>query len=360
MKKGKYLIVLHVVGWLLFLLLPIAVVSSLPEMPFQDQESRNNPYLFFFILFGALLVFFYLNAFALLPKLFFNNRKMAYWLSIGLSLLLFLFISVQIAELIKPQFKFPNHFTPPPESPEFRMQLESMPTDGLKMVMPTLLFLFIWAISSLLHIIGRYQHERERNREMAMEQKVSELSYLKAQIHPHFLFNSLNSIYALAISQHTETADAIVKLSDIMRYVTQDAGALLVPLEKEIDYLSNYIDLQQLRCNDKVELQYSVKGDLKNHQIAPLLLISFIENAFKYGISNHEPSQIRIHIRVHEGTLDMLVGNSIHPSFENSDGTATGLHNTSRRLELQYPNKYQLTINQQPQYYEIHLFLQLI
>ena len=121
---------------------------------------------------------------------------------------------------------------------------------------------------------------------LAEKEKVNaELSYLKAQINPHFLFNTLNSIYSLAIEKSDYTATAVVKLSSMMRYVITDASHKFVPLEKEINYISNYIELQKLRIDSSIKLMYTVTGDISDKKIAPLVLISFIENAFKYGVN---------------------------------------------------------------------------
>lgn len=170
----------------------------------------------------------------------------------------------------------------------------------------------------------------------------TEINFLKSQINPHFLFNTLNGIYSLAHIQSPQTETAILKLSDLMRYVLYESGTEKVELAKDIQYISNYIDLQRLRLSSKVTIQYEVKGDFQGYHIAPLLLISFIENAFKHGISYTNSSFIEIGIFVFEETLTLVVENPVvkNNSFEGG----MGLKNARRRLELLYPGKHSLNI----------------
>jgi two-component system LytT family sensor kinase len=170
----------------------------------------------------------------------------------------------------------------------------------------------------------------------------TEISFLKSQINPHFLFNTLNGIYSLAHVQSPQTETAILKLSDLMRYVLYECPTEKVELAKDIQYISNYIDLQRLRLSSKVTIQYELKGNFEGHYIAPLLLISFIENAFKHGISYTNSSFIQIEIGVFEETLTLFVENPVvkNNSFEGG----MGLKNARRRLELLYPEKHSLNI----------------
>ncbi|WP_394766895.1 sensor histidine kinase [Ferruginibacter sp.] len=221
-----------------------------------------------------------------------------------------------------------------------------------------LYFVIIWFLSSIICLAHRYRQMEQRNKEMKVQQLNAELSYLKAQINPHFLFNTLNNIYSLAICENEQTPEAILKLSAIMRYVTDDATADTVPLQKEIDYLQNYIALQQLRSNNKLEIKFTISGDLQHNKIAPLLLINFIENAFKYGVSNHLPCYVDIEIFILNNNITLKVNNKIISGIV-TESTATGANNTLRRLELQYPNKHSLQINDQDHLYKIILQINL-
>jgi LytS/YehU family sensor histidine kinase len=185
----------------------------------------------------------------------------------------------------------------------------------------------------------------------------AEINFLKSQINPHFLFNTLNGIYSLAHNQSNQTEKAILKLSDLMRYVLYESGTEKVELAKDIQYLTNYVDLQRLRLSSKITIQYNVKGDLDGYYIAPLLLISFIENAFKHGISYTNSSFIQIEVSVFEETLTLFVENPIVET--NSFAGGVGLKNVTRRLDLLYPEKHSLNIVNNGHLHVVNLKLNL-
>jgi two-component system LytT family sensor kinase len=186
---------------------------------------------------------------------------------------------------------------------------------------------------------------RNQNEKKALENANlnAEVSLLKSQINPHFLFNTLNGLYSLAHAKSDHTEHAILKLSDILRYVLYDSAIEKIDLAKDIEYISNYIHLQRLRVSKKVTIHYEVQGNMEGLTIAPLLLITFIENAFKYGVSYMHASTINISITVFEETLTLIATNTV---FENNtfDAGGIGLKNARRRLDLLYPGKYLLDI----------------
>lgn len=216
------------------------------------------------------------------------------------------------------------------------------------------IFFLVGSISTLISISIQ---TASRLHQVENDQLQAELRQLKAQIQPHFLFNTLNSIYALAIRQDEHTADTIVKLSEFMRYIIRDAHQDKVALTKEVNYITNYIDLQKARLRDAVLVDYRLEGEGQSLEIAPLLLFSFIENAFKYGVSPEEESRIEIHLRIEETSLSLKVANKKVDvsSFETSTGV--GLQNTRERLRLLYPNAHQLTIDDSPTDFCVHLHL---
>jgi LytS/YehU family sensor histidine kinase len=215
------------------------------------------------------------------------------------------------------------------------------------------LFLAVFFFSLILRISNRWrQSEREKLN--------AELSYLKAQINPHFLFNTLNSIYSLAIEKSDQTPAAIVKLSGMMRYVISDAGHHLVSLSKEIEYLHNYIELQKVRFGNAVSLSFKVTGVYAGEQIAPLILISFVENAFKHGINAAEDSDIRIEINITSHQLHFTsFNNKVTIQKMPEDRGGLGIDNTKKRLELLYPGRHTLEITDDPLYFSVSLLLQL-
>ncbi|HMN32756.1 MAG TPA: sensor histidine kinase [Chitinophagaceae bacterium] len=193
------------------------------------------------------------------------------------------------------------------------------------------------------------------------EKLINELSYLKAQINPHFLFNTLNSIYSLAIEKSEHTPAAIVTLSSMMRYAISDTTAKFVPLEKEINYINDYIKLQKIRLGDTVILNCSIDGDLEGKQIAPLLLIPFIENAFKHGVNPEESSQIDIQISVSDYYLYLQVFNLKVPhKVQTQLKSGFGLENGRKQLKLLYPNKHSFKIENKNLSFTVTIKIQLI
>jgi len=172
----------------------------------------------------------------------------------------------------------------------------------------------------------------------------AELLQLKAQIHPHFLFNTLNSIYALVIRRDDRAADTLIKLSEFLRYMIRDAHHQHVPLEKETTYITNYIDLQRARLRDSVHIDYKQDGGVAGKSIAPLLLFSFIENAFKHGVNPDEPSAISITLTITGKTLRLVVVNNKVNVNSMVISTGIGLKNAKERLRLLYPDTHLLTM----------------
>jgi len=192
------------------------------------------------------------------------------------------------------------------------------------------------------------------------EKLKAELSYFKAQINPHFLFNTLNSIYSLAIQKEENTADAIVKLSGLMRYVISDASHDFVTLDKEISYINDYIELQKLRYGQTVEIDYTPCNPRPGMMIAPLLLIPFIENAFKYGINPESLSRIEITMQLKQSELHLHVYNQ--KAFSRDDSEAVGglgMKNTRQRLSLLYPDKQKLFIENTKTDFTVDLYIDL-
>lgn len=190
--------------------------------------------------------------------------------------------------------------------------------------------------------------------------------FLRSQINPHFLFNALNTIYGTAIQEKAErTSEGIEKLADMMRFMLQENMQEKIPLSREIDYLKNYIDLQKLRTdpNPNVKIQTTIEPPASNVQVSPMLLIPFVENAFKHGISLREPSHISITLEIKENTLYFDVYNSKHPRQENDpeeNKNGIGLNNVKQRLQLVYANKHKLMIRETTKEFFVHLTMELI
>ncbi len=218
--------------------------------------------------------------------------------------------------------------------------------------------LFFMLLSTSVYVISSNFKNREDRKSLENEKLNAELSFLKSQINPHFLFNSLNNIYSLAYQKSEKTPEAILKLSEIMRYMLYESNEGVVLLEEEINYLKNYIELQKLRFKERVYVDLHVAIDEPNHRIMPLLLISFLENAFKHGVSTDANKPIRIDINVQNGRLHFNAENA--KSQLNKDRTkGVGLTNLKRRLQLGYPGKHTINIVESESYYSSELFIYL-
>lgn len=208
----------------------------------------------------------------------------------------------------------------------------------------------------------QYWYQNERSKEQLAQEKLgAELQLLKSQLHPHFLFNTLNNLYALTLEKAKTAPEVVLKLSALLNYMLYDCNVNLVSLEKEISYLKNYIQLEQIRYGNRLDLVVDISGDLQNKKIAPLLLIPFVENSFKHGVSQAAKAPwIKLHIWVKQQELIFQLENSLPPS-EPSQADYTkgiGLKNVKRRLALLYPNEHELSI-QTEDTFSIHLKLQL-
>ncbi len=221
-----------------------------------------------------------------------------------------------------------------------------------KLFMPFMLVAIIVLAQSTIRLFN----ERKQIRQEKLE---AELAMLKSQINPHFFFNSLNSIYHLTLTNDERAPQAVIRLSDMMRYVLTDARAERVSVNQEIEYINQYIELQRSRIPKFTKIDYRVSLDDNDVKIAPLLLISFIENAFKYGISSNFESIIQVHISLQNSSLNLFVKNEIHNNLQNTYGTASGIINVKKRLEGIYPKNYSLEINQAENQYIVSLCINL-
>ncbi len=200
-------------------------------------------------------------------------------------------------------------------------------------------------------------------REMQARQVQSELALLKHQIHPHFLFNTLNNLYALA-RRHEDPrlAEGLARLARLLRYTVEDAQGEQVPLDRELEQLRAYVELQRLRFapEDPVDIRLQVQGEVGTQLVAPMLLIPFVENAFKHAPSLLQAVRIHIGLWIGERSLDFWVENTVNPQRRNLDSTpGIGLPNVQRRLELLFPDRHRLEIQEKPGLFRIELHLEL-
>lgn len=210
-------------------------------------------------------------------------------------------------------------------------------------------------------LIKDYLQTQRRLTEIAQEKADTELKFLKSQINPHFLFNSLNAIYFLIDKENTEARKTLLQFADLLRYQLYDCNADTIAIETEVAYLQDYIRLQKLRKDTNYEVAVDVKSEIKGFKIVPLLLIPFVENAFKH-ISHHQNGNNFVHVELSRsnGTFVFSVENSKENQLQKTlIPGGIGLNNVKRRLELLYPDKHQLKIHNEDDIFKVELELRV-
>jgi two-component system, LytTR family, sensor kinase len=223
------------------------------------------------------------------------------------------------------------------------------------------LVVFICLASGARFAVDWFENQQLKN-ELEKQNRLSEAALLRSQINPHFLFNTLNNIYSLAYKQDQNTPAAILKLSELMRYMLHEAGEEKVSLAKEVGYIHNYIELQKLRIKNPLQVNFEIQGDYRAQVITPMLLIPFVENAFKHGVSAYNPSEIKFSLQIDSQILKFTAENAIINLQLVNNGTTEkgiGLQNLQKRLKLLYPEKHAIEINRSQEKYFVSLTLNL-
>jgi len=222
----------------------------------------------------------------------------------------------------------------------------------------------VGAVSTLAKILSDWlRHERDR-KELETQTMQSELRFLKSQINPHFLFNTLNSLYALTLKKSDSAPEVVIKLSEMMRYMLYECNERRVPLRKEVQYIQNYLALERLRQGQNSKIEFELKGVINEQQIAPLMFTPFLENSFKHGLNNQlAHGYVRIRLDVEKQKVQLQIENSkppMKPVMNHAKPSGgIGLVNVRRRLDLIYPDRYNLQVHDQPNTYTVNLELDL-
>ncbi len=322
----------HVLAWLLLFSLPVLFHRE------ENSQKINWSHLYAaksVVINSCWIAFFYLNANLLVPRLFSRKKAGIYLLTlIGLFGLFILLIS-----LIFPDPK------------------KGFRTEILFTIFP---FLFIWAMSTVYRIVTDKVHTDQLFKERENENLKTELSFLRSQVSPHFLFNVLNNMVAMARLKSDLLEPSLIRLSGLMRYMLYESDEDKVPLAKELDYVASYIELQKLRFARPVDIR--MKADEPQQQaIEPMLLIPFIENAFKHGTGLVTEPVIDISLTLSGDELFFHVKNKFSPeALQAKDKTAgIGLANVVRRLNLLYANRHEIRIGKQDGWFTVYLHLKL-
>lgn len=206
--------------------------------------------------------------------------------------------------------------------------------------------------------ITDWYHTRHRQQALEKEKSAAELTFLRSQLNPHFLFNSINDIYSLTYQQSEQAPAALLKLSDILRYMLREGREDTMPLQSEVKYLENVVELQRISTKRAACINFSIEGYIGTQKIATLLLIAFVENAFKHGLLTDPENPIDIHLFATDASIQFSVRNKKN-RHQKDKMPGIGLSNVRRRLELIYPDRHSLVINDGAEIYTLTLMLQL-
>ena len=363
MKKGLF-IVLQIALWIMFCMIPILFAP--PFMAGHRHPALESPLNFVFIFFIKNIKFillFYIHYLILIPKFFVTKKYNIYF---GLLILLFALV-ITFPMLTEGLISYIRHEGGPPFGASFGEGHPNMHRhhhgpwpdghrpprfiggeNGIHFFMSMIVTL----IPLFLTVYRKWLKAQNEKTEM-------ELAFLKSQINHHFLFNSLNSIYVLSLQNNPKASPSIHSLSFIMRYILDESVKEKTKLGKELEYLHHYIELQRLRLNAKVMLKFSVTGESNELEISPMILIPFIENCFKHGLSTVGNCEICISITITGNQLHLYTKNEIFESHP-STNIGIGTKNVVKRLDFDYPNKYELDAKREGENYIVNLNLTLI
>lgn len=337
---------MHLFFWAFLIALPILLG---PNTNSNNPEEIRRSYFWIFYMTSFTVInipFFYLNTEVLLPKLLRAKGVIIYLLTLIGAIVFMLWVHEELFRWVYAHF-FPGNHTG-----------GGARRGGLMRMIFQLLFYA--AIGTSYRLISDRMKEDEQVKEQENERLKSELSFLRSQISPHFMFNVLNSVVSLSRRKPEMVEPVVVKLSELMRYMIYETNDSIVPILKELTYLESYIDLQKIRFGDDIRIDFTHEIGPKSSSIEPMLLIPFVENAFKHGVGFIENPTIEIELKDSAKELTFHVANKkgavINEKKDESSGI--GLANVKRRLELLYPNNHSLIVKESDDTFEITLTIQ--
>lgn len=338
---------LYVMVWTAIILVPVLNSQMMSEMHVNLENVLTAwryiaPYLIIFLIHNAIIA----------PR-YMLRRKYGKYLASNLALIISVFWLVQIYE---------DHLTDhllKQNDPEALDAYRKASFSNLEMYWNVVLGFFMTGANTGIKLIYQSMRDEQQMEALKRQNLQAEMDYLKYQINPHFFMNTLNNIHAL-IDIDTESAkNAVIELSKMMRYVLYESGREIISLNRDIQFLKNYIELMRIRYTDAVNISVESPGNLPEQlSIPPLLLIVFVENAFKHGISYSRPSFIHIRVRYIDGKVYYSIINSRHTAEPSGKDAGIGLENVRRRLQLIFANRHTLAIDtRRPNMYRVKLII---
>lgn len=335
--------VIHIVAWGILFGLPFFFTGR------ESQEMTWANYIRSVIVPLSFMFVFYVNYFLLVDRFLFSKYMWRFFFS-NVILIAVAMLGVHL---------FMN-LLPPPDWHHPRPEREWQEVVGFFLVNAAL-YLLVAGLSVAIRMTGSWYETESARRELEKSRAEAELQNLKSQLNPHFLFNTLNNIYSLIAFSPDRAQAAVHDLSRLLRYVLYESSQPFVSVEKEFDFIRNYVELMRIRLPEHVELKTEISLCNPGAQVVPLLFISLIENAFKHGVSPVIPSFIHLMVRQEGGRIVCSIWNSYFPkdTARDKSGSGIGLHNLRRRLELLYPSRHLFTCGQEGETYGCMLELQL-
>ena len=350
MKISLFTLSIHLFFWIAFYLVPFVDPKGVQPIPNEGTQFLDEHLLVNHLYF---IVVFYFNSAFLIPRIL-KKSKLIYIASLVLLIILILWLSYLIFPLLPT-------YIPPPNLGRGIPSPDSIRGNQLIALSLPLLFILFVSISYRL-LADRFRDEKLR-KEKETENLKTELSFLRSQISPHFIFNALNSSIILVRKQSEKAEDSLLKLASIIRYMLYESDEDKVSIQDELEYISDYIDLQSIRFGNTVKIiqRVDIPTELELN-IEPMLLIPYIENAFKHGTSVIDSPEIEIHIYIKNNNFQLDVSNKFKETNSKlvSKNQGIGLVNVKRRLDLLYPSKYELIVRKESNWYSVSLSLAIL
>lgn len=329
---------------LIFCLVLLPAMMTL--LPIERWLINNS--LFVYLLVSWLYIVYILNRRFIMPFMFAGKKR--FWMAVSLILL----TAVGTYLITRYQMEVPLH-----HMGRTRL-LQHIPKIKLQQQAVWFLYVVVIAFSAAVGLLTQLYHQIMERQAVEFEKKKAELALYKAQINPHFLFNNLNTLYAMVVTGSPKTEDAFIQFINLMKYMYANNTKDKIPLHIEVEYIRQYIELQKYRIAENFDVHFSyVHDETEQMNIAPMILITFVENVFKHGVSSHKKGEAYITIRAEKGELLLATNNPLlnHPDSKASKGI--GIENCKKRLDLLYPNRYSLFTGERDGKYAVTLSINL-
>ena len=335
--------IIHLVAWGIVFCLPFFFTGR------NMEEVTTERYVRFILVPLSFMVLFYLNYLLLIPRYLFV-QKMGKFLLVNTALIILTMIAVHALMQLLPPPEMEMPPRPAPDATEVTFFL----------LRNAMMYALVAGLSVAIRITARWYEQESTRKELERVRVEAELKNLKSQLNPHFLFNTLNNIYTLILLSPDRAQCAVHDLSKLLRYVLYESNLPTVAIEKEMDFVRNYVELMRIRLPESTDLKIAIDVQEAGLPIAPLLFISLIENAFKHGVSHSGASYIWINLQESKGSVRCDIENSYFPKDSaDRSGSGIGLTNLRKRLELIYPGKYTFSAQREGASYHVKLNLQI-